>query len=428
MIEVPADRVEEEYKNAFNKIQKSAKVDGFRKGKAPLHMVEAKFAEYAEEEVAESIIKTFFYDAVTEKGLNPISQPKFQFDRIARNTGFSFTGSFEVMPSIEIGKYKEIPVEEKACNVTNDDVDMEIDSVRERQAVTTKKEDHEQLENGNVVTIMLKRIDDVSAEEKEKLEFKEYTIVEGKSKDESALDKKILGMKTGEEREIDVKYPKDYYIKDLAGQKVTYLVKIKEMSRMELPALDDEFAKKAGYESLADMKKKTREYLERFVTEKTRGEAKAHILNAIMESSKFDIPETMVKNEVGVIFRKTQERIGYYSDNLEQFASILGLNPDDFYSKLRDEALKSVKTTIALSEIIKKEDLKVSEEKYKDIINKIAEKNNKSVEEIEGLVAQNNSRENIEMELLMDMSMDFIYDNAKVKKMKAITLEELLRS
>ena len=120
----------------------------------------------------------------------------------------------------------------------------------------------------------------------------------GRSKDESALDKYIIGMKAGEEKEVDVKYPKDYQIADLAGQKVTYQVVIIEISSMELPPVDDEFAKKLGYETAEEFRTKTAEYLEKYVNERTKGDAKAQILRQIVDDSKFDIPESMILSEM----------------------------------------------------------------------------------------------------------------------------------
>ena len=132
------------------------------------------------------------------------------------------------------------------CTVNDDNVQAEIDAIRERFAKIDKKGDGALIQNGDLAKIKVKRIDDVEASERDKVEFKEYQIVVGRSKDESALDKFITGMKVNEEKEVDVKYPKDYYLPDLAGQKVKYHVVISEISSMDLPELNDEFVKKLG--------------------------------------------------------------------------------------------------------------------------------------------------------------------------------------
>lgn len=427
-IDVPLEKVESEYKAAFNKLQGIVKLDGFRKGKAPLHMVEARFRKEADHEVAENLLRTVFLEAVEEKQLTPIAYPKYEFEKISREEPFTFKAVFEVPPTIELGKYTGIAVDEQVCELTPENQQAEIDAIRERFAKTEKRDEGALVINGDLVKMSVRRIDDVDAAERDKVEYKEYQIVVGKSKDESALDKYIVGMKAGEQKEVDVRYPKDYHVTDLAGQKVTYQVLINEISSVELPPVDDELAKKLGYETADEFKKKTADYLEKYVNEKTKGDAKAQILKQIVEESKFDIPESMILREMDHLFRKTRESIGYYSDNMEEFAAIMGLEKEAFLAQLREEGTRTIQTTMALSEIAKKEEMKVDENRYREVIESIAKRNNKTPEEIEKIVTENESRESIETELLLDSAMEFIYENAKVKKLKPISFEEFAKS
>lgn len=433
-IEVPVERVEIEYKAAFEKIKKTAKVDGFRKGKAPVDVIERKYAEYADQEVAESLMKSALIDAINEKQITPITEPQYQFDGIKRGEVFSFSAVIEVYPTVELGKYKDVSADEKVCTVTDKDIDNEVDSIRERFADIEKKAEDGVVENGNLAKIKVKRLDE--EETKEGAGFRDYSIVVGKTKDESALDRKILGMKAGEEKEVEVKYPKDYYIKDLAGEKVRYLVKVEELSTMTLPPLDDELAQKAQYESVEDMKNKIREYIENYITNRTRGESKAKIIQTIVEDSTFDLPESMILAEMQAIFRKTKDRLaqqyGLPAESLqgysiEEFADMMDIPVEDFTAQIRGEAENSVKTTLVLSEVIRNEELTVSDEQFNEFVEKYSKSSGRSVDEINELITQNNSRENIEQELLLENSMDFIYENSKIKKLKPMSLEELMR-
>ncbi len=427
-ISVPVEKVELEYKAVFDKFKNFVKIDGFRKGKAPLNMVEARYQKEADQEVAENLLKSVFLEAVQEKQYTPIAYPRYEFDRISRQEPFSFKATFEVPPTVELGKYKGLSADEQVCEIVDDDVQSEITAMRERMAKIEKKEDGALVQNGDMVKIKVKRVDDVAASERDSVEFKEYQIVVGRSKDESALDKHVAGMKVNEEKEVEVKYPKDYYLTDLAGQKVKYLVVVTEIDSMELPALDGEFAKKMGYETIEEYQAKTREYLDKYITEKTKGDAKAQILKQIVEDSTYDLPESMIQNEMNRLFKRTCESVGYYSDNLDEFASMMGIEPDAFRSKLHEEATQTIKTTLALSEIARKEEMKVDENRYKEVVENIAKRNNKTVEEIEKIITENDSRDNIETELLLDGAMEFIYENAKVKKLKPISFEEFART
>jgi len=425
-IEVPVDLVEDEFKSVFKKIQKSAKVDGFRKGKAPVQLVEQKYEEHANSEVAETLIRKTISDALKQEDVIPIAEPMYEMDKISRGKPFTYKAFFDVLPTVELSEYKNLNVEEAVCNITEDDLSDEMETIREKFAVYNPKEDGV-CENGDSVKFLIKRIDDVKPEEIETMDFKEYTVVLGQSKEDHTLDKDMLGMKVDEEKEIKVNYPKGYSIKELAGQKVLYKVKIKEINNMELPDLDDEFAKKNEYESLEDMKKNIEKDVTKYVENKISIDVQDELITKIVEASTFDIPLTMIEAEKNAIFHKTQERIGAQFESIEQFSDALGVNKDDFEKSLETEALKSIKSTIVLSEIAKKEELSVSEEKFKETLEAISKSYKKSVEEIEKILEENNTKSNVEQDILLEEARDFISKNAKIKKLKPITLKEFLK-
>jgi trigger factor len=421
-VEIPKERVEVEYKMVYDKFIKSAKIDGFRKGKAPLSLIESRYSEAADHEVADNISRHEFWNAVSEKKLTPITEPKFEFEKAARGSAFNFKAIFEVPPTVELGKYKDIHVEEQSCEINDNDVKDEIDSIREKHAETIIKEKGAIAKKGDMVRIRLRRLDI------EQDDFKEYAIILGKSKEESALDDGIIGLKVDDEKEISVSYKNDYYIKDIAGKKIKYLVQVYEINDMKLPDFDDELAKKNNYESREDMQKKLKEYIDRYVVEKTKGDAKAKIIEEIVKNSKFEIPESLIVTEMYSLFKRTQQRIGYSNDNFTEFAELMGIDPETLRAKLHEDSTQSIKTTLVLSEIVKKENLKVDENRYKEVIDGIALKNNKTVEEIEEMITKENKRPNIESELMLDGAMEFIYSSAKIKKLKPVKLMELMNS
>jgi trigger factor len=425
-IEVPLENVEEEYKAVFRDVTKSAKIDGFRKGKAPVQVIEKKYREYADQHVAENLAKSMVVEAIREKELQPISEPKYNYDHISRDEPFRFKATFEIYPTVELGKYKHLAATEKSCQITDADVEKEIDSISERYSTVEGKEDSA-VENGDMVNFKMKRIDNIDESERDSLEYKDYTVVVGKSQDEHALDKHLLGMKKDEEQEVEIKYPKDYQVKDLAGQKVKYLVMINTLNRIVPPERNDEFAQKAGFDTFDEMVKKNRESLENYVDEKIKSDVRGEILKAIVENSKFDIPSTMVLNEMYRIFQRTQERIGYNAESIDQFARMIGMDPEDYKNKLKDDAEHSVKTSVSLGEISKVEEIKVSDEEYRAFLEKLALRNNKSVEELEKIIEENNSRSSVESDIIIEKTLDFLYDNAKIKKLKPVSLEELVK-
>jgi trigger factor len=426
-IDVPVEKVESEYRTVFNRLKNVVTIDGFRKGKAPLNIVEKKFGEEAAREVAENLLKNVFLEAIKEKKFDPIALPRYEFDSIARDKPFTFKAVFEISPTVELGKYNGISAEEAVCEITDADVSGEIESVRERYAKVNKKEEGAIVQDGDLVRIKVKRIDDVSEDDLDKVESKEYSIVVGKSKDEAALDKHIGGMKAGEDRRIDIKYPKNYYVSGLAGQKATYHVELVDISEIVLPELNEEFAQNAGYQSLEELTAKTRETLEKYVVDRARGDAKGQILKQIIEGSGFDIPETMITNEMNDLFRQTQESIGYFMDDMGKFAAAVGQEVETFKNQLRERAVRMIKTSLVLMEIAQKEELQVDEGRYKEVVENIARRNGKSVEEIEKIIEESDSQRKIRSELLLDSAMEFIYQNAKIKNLKPVSLDEFLK-
>ncbi|HEY1406223.1 MAG TPA: trigger factor, partial [Spirochaetota bacterium] len=245
-VQVPTERIAAEYENAFKKIQRSAKIAGFRPGKAPLQMVKTHFKERADQEVVESVVKDCYLEAVKEKDLHPISYPRFGFERLVEGKDFSFTASFDVPPSVELGNYKGIAVSERQCSVSDLDVMEEIEGIRENHAVISKKEDGLPVEKGDLAKIKVKRIDNISPELIDATESREITVLAGQRDDKFEFDNHVIGLNVGDTKDVTLSYPADYQYKSVAGQTHLYRIAVTEIQRRALPALDDEFAKDLG--------------------------------------------------------------------------------------------------------------------------------------------------------------------------------------
>jgi trigger factor len=427
-IDVPSSRVDVEFKNVFDSFARTAKVHGFRKGKVPLNVIEQKFKDEIEKEVLENIVRESYVDAVTEKKHLPIGNPTFDFDKIRKGEDFSFSVKFEVTPTVEMAEYKGVGAEERACEVTDADIAKELESIRERNSKISKKPDDGLTENTDMVKIQIKRIDNVDPSAIENVEYREYSIVLGKSKDEYAFDKHLIGMKAGDEREVEIDYPADYEFKEIAGKKVKYLIKAVEISRVELPALDDEFAKDMGeFATIDDLKKNVREYLEGYARSISKRESVEKLLREIIEKSSFDIPLSMIEREKELIFKKIQDRMGLQTGNPDEFAASIGINPDDLKAKLLEEGTYGVKSVIVRSEVGKKENITCTDEDFDNIVKALSDRNKMTPEQTRDIITERDLRENIEAEAIMEKAADFIYNNAKIKKLKAVPFDEFVK-
>jgi len=226
-------------------------------------------------------------------------------------------------------------------------------------------------------------------------------------------------------------------MEEYAGKKIKYKVKPLEISKTIIPKLDDELAKETGFDSVESLKEVIKKQVESFVENHTVGRAKTEIVETIIKDSKFDIPNSMVLRETDNAFIKTKERLssgsGIPIEQLNEiepdmFAQLSGQDPAEFKQMLTGQAINSIKSSLIIEEIAKIEDLKVSEEKFKSFIGKYSEEFKKPVKEIEEMIEKSKSRETIEHDLRIDVVMDYLYDNAKIKKLKPMSLSELLNA
>lgn len=426
-IEVPEANIEKEYEKVFNAYQKNAKIDGFRKGKVPREFIIKRFHASADAEVAENIVKEAYLEALKEKDLRPISEPEIKFDdKLEKNKAFKFNIKFDIAPTVTLGDYKKISAKENECRLDDEDIEKELQVLRERYATVSKKEKGEVAEKGNYVRAELKRIDNVDPAEIANVKPVSISSVLGKDTSEPGFDEEISGMKVDEEKEVTKKYPKDYSDKELAGQKAKFILKVIEISNLSLPALDDEFAKDlGGFQTLEEVRKKIREDFESYAKEKIKKLVNNELMDKIIENCKFDIPESIVNKEIEGIVARLESNMGLKSGGINDLYANGALNKDEFLAKIRGDALRNIKATLVLVEIAKAENLKAPEEKYKEIVASYSARANKSIEEIEKLIEENGSKENIEGDIVLNNAVELIYNNANIKKLKPVSFEEL---
>lgn len=425
-VEVSNDHVDDEYGKVLLDVQKKADIKGFRIGKAPIELVEKKYKDYVAGETSENIVRSAYLKAIEDNGYTPVGQPIFDFENCMKGQSFTFVIEFDIPPTITLGTYKGIHVEQKSVKVTDEDIDAEIETMRDRMATITKKDDPDsKVKKGDQVTIAMKRIDDKTQEEIEAGTFTKRSLIIGKSKESWAVDDDIIGMKKDEEKTIKVKYPKDYEVEDLKGKATVYIVKVEEIFERQLPELNDEFAKSMGeFSSYDDMKTRIRENLESHTKEHTLNQAKNEILAKIVEDSTFDIPKTIVQKEMLAVFKRLQSRFGNAGKDINEFASIFGINPDELSQSIMSEAERNIKNALVLSKIAEVESLKPSEEQFLAFINTIAARNGVSQDDVVKAIEEKGSKEDIEGDLILDTAYDFIHQNASVKMLKPVSFKE----
>lgn len=428
-IEVEKEKIQAKYESAFSKIRSDVAIDGFRKGKVPVDIIKTKYSAKADEIVCDEIIRESYLEAVKEKNYNPISYPKIDFDKFSKDENLKYKAVFEIYPIINLKEYKGVSADEKQIKVTDDDISYEVDSIRERFAVITKKDDSAVVQDGDLVKIDMKRTDDLKPEELESRQWGTVTVVCGKRKEEHEFDNYVKGMKNGDEKTVNFSYPKDYSIGELAGKKVSHIIRVKEISDRKLPDADDKFAKDAGYDSAEQMKVKIKADLEKYCADRSKSMTKNQIIEKIIEKGSFEIPLSIIEGEKKSVFDRFKSKIGLTSFNgsIADFAGIMGKEGDNFEKKLEEEALKSIKTSLSLSNIAKTEKLEVTADDLKNEIVKMAERGNTTEDNVRKMIKQNNLYEQIHSEMLFEKVYDFIYSNAKIKLLSPVSVKEFFK-
>jgi len=429
-IQVPADAVVGYYEKELETLRKTAKIDGFRPGTAPLQMVKSKYADALKKSLLESVVKDTYFKAVEEQNLRPIEYPTFDFEQISENEPFDYKAIVELYPTVTLKEFKKIKVKEKQVKVAEEDVTAEVDRMRDERAQLEDKSESEAVQKGDQVVVKYRLLlDSKDASQIAESELSEITVVAGRSEKKYEIDSHVAGMRVNESKTIEVSYPSDYSAESLAGKKSKYFIKIEKVQKRILPAADDAFAASFGDGSVAtinELRNKIRESIEKYASGRTKSDAKAEILDAIVEAGTFDIPLTLIKQEKETIIENMKHRVNMKETNMKLLASFFGSDEAAFAEKIETEARKSIKTSLTLGEIAVRENLQVTDELYHARVKEMAAQYGYGAEELEKVLEENGGKKRIMSEMIFDVAMDFIYDNADITKEKPVPFSKFV--
>ncbi len=423
--EVKKEEVARKFDNTVKKFQKVKNIDGFRKGKAPFDLVKKQFMKDISSQVLEDLIKDDYVAALKEKNINPYSEPKVDYKGFNVDDDFKFKVFFDVFPTVELGQYKGLTADEKSVVVSEEDIQNELKVHQEKNVVLSKKDDGaavEMLDKVNYTRTLLTQNDlDI---EGEPCDFE--AVIRETGDPEYIITKNLIGMKQGETSEVVVEYPADYMIASLSGKSVKYRMTIKDVFKQTYPAIDDDFVKDIStFETLEEFRNNIRKGLEEYAQKKCRGDAKANLIDQVLDNSKFDMPVSMIQSEMNNIISKMQERLGVEVKSLAELSRVFGFDEKEFEQKIKDEALKSLKTSFSLFYIAKNESIVVTEEKIDETLTALADRYKMPIEKVKEYYVENNMMENMKSSLLTDMALDFLYESAAIRKLDAISLKQL---
>ena len=403
---------EEELEKAYKQNAKKFKVPGFRAGMVPRAIVEQTYGESVLYEfVIENTVDDAYRTAVVENNLEIVSRPELDIKQIGKDKDFIFVVNVCVKPQATVKDYKGIEAKKVSTRVTKKDVEAELEKIREKNARIVTVEDRE-LKNGDISIIDFEGFTDGKAFEGGKAENFELTI--GSGQFIPGFEDQMIGMKVNEERDINVKFPEEYHVKDLAGKDATFKVKLHEIKEKVLPEIDDEFAKDVSeFDNLEDYKKDLNKKIKADKENHAKIDMEQEAIDKFIEKVEVTIPEEMIDSEVDKMIEEMNANLSYQGLNIDQYLQYIGTTLDEYKKQMRDQAQRRIKLDLGLEYVAKEEKVEVEE---KDIDEKIkelaAQYGNK---DDESLLKNENARNYMRQQLVYEKTMKVITDNIVTK-------------
>ena len=410
-ITIEAEKFDEAMKKVYFKSAKYFNIPGFRKGKAPMNIVEKYYGkEIFYEDAFNEVVPEEFEQALKDNNIEAVSRPDIDIKQIGKGQDLIFTAVVQTKPEAELGKYKGIEIKKIEYNVTDHDIEHELGHMQEKNSRLVSIDDRP-VENGDITVIDFEGTVDGVPFDGGKAEGHELEI--GSGAFIPGFEDQIVGMKIDEEKDINVKFPEEYFSKDLAGKDAVFKVKLHEIKKKELPELDDEFAKDVSeFDTLKELKDSIKEKLETQNNERAKYETQDAVIKAVSENTKLDIPSGMIELEIDNMLKDIETRLSYQGLKLEQYFKMMGKTEEEVRKEYEPQAIEGIKSRLTLEAIIKKEKIEATDEEIDAKIKEMAENYGKKEEEIKD---NENIRNYIKQGIESEKAIDFLVENAKIK-------------
>ena len=384
-IKVDAEGFEKAIQDTYMKTRRRINVNGFRKGKAPRKMIEQLYGENVfYEDAVNALVNTDVAPAIEETDYELVANPEINVTSINKNEGVTFKVVITVKPEVEISDYKGIEVEKTVNAVTDEDVDQQIQNLRERNGRLVTVDDRA-AENGDIAVIDFEGFKDGVPFEGGK--DSNYELALGSGTFVPGFEEQVVGKKTGEEFTVNVTFPEKYQMEELAGQPCEFKVKLNEIKTKELPELDDEFVKDATeFDTLDELKKDMKTKLEERAVQMADAEAENKIFEALIDKLQADIPQIMFENKIDEMVRDFEIRISQQGLNMETYLMYTNMDMPAFRKTFEEQAQKQVKVRLALEKIADLENVQVTDEQAEDEIKRMSEQYKMPVARIKSIV------------------------------------------
>lgn len=412
-IEVSAEEFETALDKAYKKNKNKISLPGFRKGKAPRAMIEKMYGiGVFYEDAANDLIPDAYESAAKESELEIVAQPSIDVTQIEKGKPFIFTATVAVKPEVTLGEYKGIEVEKKTAEVTDEELQAEIDKVRESNSRMITVDDRA-VQDGDITTIDFEGF--VDGEPFEGGKGEDYPLTIGSHSFIDNFEEQLIGKNIGEETEVNVTFPEQYQAEELQGKPAVFKVTIKEIKVKELPELDDDFAQDVSEfdtvdEYKEDLKKKLLENKEAAL----KREKEEDVVGKIIENATMEIPDPMVDTQVRQMVQEFSQRIQSQGLSLQQYMQFTGMTPESLTNELQPQALKRIQSRLVLEAVAAAENIETSDEDLEKELEKMAEMYQMEADKLKELVGEEEKKQ-IALDLAVQKAVELVVDAAVEK-------------
>lgn len=394
--------------NAFKREGKKYAIPGFRKGKAPRHMIEKMYgSDIFHYDAVNDLFPEAYEAAVKEAKIDVVGRPDPEVVSMPEADGVVLKVKVAVKPEVELGEYAGLTVTKEAKNVNEADVDAEVKRMQDRNGRLLTREGA--AENGDTVDIDFEGFVDGKAFEGGKAEH--YSLVLGSGSFIPGFEDQVVGHSAGEEFDVNVKFPEEYQAEELAGKDATFKIKLHEVQYKELPELDDDFAKDVSeYDTLDELKDSIRKGIETNHEKQADQKVENDLIDQVVGGMKAEIPDAMIESRIEELVQDFQYRISQQGLKLEQYLQYMGMTMEQFKEQFREQADKQVKMRLAMEAIVAKESIEATEEEFEAEIKRIADAYQMEADKVKSLV----DAAAVKKDLAVNKAIDFVKSKANI--------------
>lgn len=411
-VEVEAEKVAGALDQAFKKVVQKVNVPGFRKGKVPRGIFESRFGvESLYQDAIDILLPDAYTNAVRESKIEPVDRPEIDVEQFAKGQVFKFKAKVVVKPEVTLGEYKGLEVETAAVEVTEEEINAELERLQQRHAELTVIEEGA-AENGDITVIDFDGY--VDGEQFEGGASERYSLELGSGSFIPGFEEQVVGMQIGDFKDVEVTFPESYHAEHLAGKPAVFKVKLHEIKRKSLPALDDEFAKDVSeFDTLEEYKQDLTVKLKERKQKEAEQARESAIVEKATSAAEVEIPEPMIVSETDYMIRDFENRLKMQGMNMELYYQFSGQNEEVLREQMRGDAEKRVRNNLVLEAIAKAEGITAGEEDLNAELETLSKSYNRPAAELRDIFAKNGNLLSLLEDLTLRKTIKFLIDNSK---------------